>query len=136
MEGGVAVGFGAIDAIITSKVKSAGPGGIPWPVIYEVGGLAVGMFGGKVDVPSEVRDTVLVSSLALLGSRGARLAMSGKLLAGPKAWGGINTADAVGGHAPSAATAARQLRALPGGRGGIGPGGWYAPQREAAGVVG
>jgi len=37
IEKAVALGFGAGDAVVASKVPGMGPGGIPWPVYYEAG---------------------------------------------------------------------------------------------------
>lgn len=135
MEGGIALAVGAGDALVAAKVGGTAPGGIPWPVAYELGGVLVGIIGGKVGVPTEARDTVLLSSLALLGARGARVAMAGKLLSGPAAWGGVNTADAVGGGSHTMTAGAKRPQLVAAARGG-GPGGWYAPTSEAAGVVG
>lgn len=144
LEGSVALGFGAADALIASKVVGTGPGGIPWPVLFEGAGVAVGFFGSKVGVPVEVRDTTLIAALALAGTRLTRSALAGKLMSGPKAWGG----DAHGGDYfaggdysdPSVGggrATTRSIRALPGSRGG----GWsvsggFVPLAEAPGVAG
>jgi hypothetical protein len=144
LEGGVALGFGAGDALIAGKVAGMGPGGIPWPVLYEGAGVAVGFFGSKVGVPVEVRDTLLISSLSLAGARVTRAALAGKLMSGPKAWGGegdvggdYSFADSSSGGG-RALPAARSIRALPGSRvgGGWSVSGGFVPLAEAPGVAG
>lgn len=147
----VAVGFGAGDALVTAKVKGMGPGGIPWPVLYEGVGVVAGLFGSKVGIPPAVRDSVLISSLALAGSRLSRVAMAGKLMTGPKAWGGdsaggdFNFGDpsqATGGAAlpagsfPAAFAGRPGLRALTGRGGGWSISGAQVPFAEAPGVLG
>ena len=142
LEGGIAVGFGAGDALVASKVAGTGPGGIPWTVYYEAAGVATMLFGAKVGVSAEVRDTVGIAALSLAGARVTRAAVAGKLMAGPKAWGGDgeggdfygDPGDGAGGGAPSS----RSIRALPGSNRG---GGWsvtggYVPLAEAPGVAG
>ena len=130
--------------MVAAKVARMGPGGIPFPVYYEAAGLALGFFGDKVGVGAEIRDTVLVSSLALLGSRVARAGLAGKLMAGPKAWGGegdgyanIGAGGGEGGDydlggVPGGGRS--RVRMLPGARGG-GFSVWPVSQ-EAPGVAG
>jgi len=119
VEGAVAVGFGAADAMVQSKTGT-GPGGVPWVVIFEGAGAAAGLFGDKIGVPSEMRDPLAFASLSLIGARLAHAAQAGTLAQGPKAWGG-----AVGGYSPNAAlnpmpqgvlpaSAAASIRLLPG----------------------
>lgn len=144
MEKGVAFAFGAGDAVIAAKAPGMGPGGIPWPVYYEAAGLAVGFFGGKVGVSETTRDTVLIAALAQLGARGARVAMAGKLMQGPKAWGGaeggygsgdvLSPGDAGTGGAGAGAGRPRLLTAGKSAQGG-GFSVWPVSQ-EAPGVAG
>jgi hypothetical protein len=145
LEGGVALGFGAGDALIASKVSKMGPGGIPFPVYYEAAGVAAMLFGNKIGISPEVRDVVGIAALSLAGARVTRAALAGKLMSGPKAWGGdahggdfFSADPGTGGGGPAAAfPTSRTIRALPGGRGG----GWsvsggYVPIAEAPGVAG
>lgn len=147
LEGGVALGFGAGDALIAAKVAGMGPGGIPWPVYYEAAGIAAGLFGSKLGIPAEVGDVAMIAALSLGGARLTRSALAGKLMVGPKAWGGdAHGGDYSGGYLDGgvatggvAFATPRSIRALPGiaGRGG----GWsvsggYVPLAEAPGVAG
>lgn len=150
LEGGVALGFGAGDALIASKVAGMGPAGIPWPVYYEAAGVAAGLFGRKVGIPAEVGDVAMIAALSLGGARLTRAALAGKLMSGPRAWGGdAHGGDYTGGYLDGSGGLAtggvaayatpRSIRALPGiaGRGG----GWsvsggYVPLAEAPGVAG
>lgn len=140
----MAAGFGAGDALVTSKVAGAGPGGIPWSVYYEGAGIAAMLFGGRVGIPAEVRDSVGLSAIALAGARLTRAALSGKLMSGPQAWGGdqlvggdYSLADGSGGGAALPGAHVARIRALSAGRGG----GWnttgdLVPFKEAPGVMG
>lgn len=136
--GAVAVGFGAIDAVVSAKVAQA-PLGVPAPVWLEGLGVAAGWFGGKVGIDADIRDPLLVSSLALAGSRLTRVAMAGKLAQGPRAWGGDMDAAA------AALPAAGGRGSLPAGRPAVralGPGAvggslsLYPPLQERSGVAG
>lgn len=137
VESGIAVGFGAADALITAKVTGAGPGRIPWPVYFEAAGVAAGFFGDKVGIPTEVRDVVGISALALAGSRLARVAMAGNLAKGPSAWGGDYTLPAAtstgGGGGGALPSSRRNIRQLPG-MGGVST--WDLTASEAPGVAG
>jgi hypothetical protein len=139
-EGGIAVGFGAADALVTAKITTKGPGNIPWPVYLEGAGIAAGFFGEKVGLPVEVRDTVMVSALALAGARLTRVAMAGNLAKGPSAWGGDYNLPAAaasgaggGGNTPLLGGGRRNIRALPG-VGGVST--WDAGAFEQPGVAG
>ena len=144
IEKAVALGFGAGDAVVASKVPGMGPGGIPWPVYYEAAGLAIGFFGNKVGVSEATRDTVLIAALAQLGARGARVAMAGKLMLGPRAWGGAeggyasgdmtSPGDAGTGGAP--AMSAGRPRLLAGARAQGGGFSVWPVSQEAPGVAG
>jgi hypothetical protein len=89
-----------------------------------------------------VRDTLLLSALGLAGARVTRAAIAGKLMVGPKAWGG----DAHGGDFMAGDIAAggdydasmggagrSRVRALPGRGGGFS---LYPVSQEAPGVAG
>lgn len=88
-EAAVAVGFGAADAFVTAKVSGAAPGGIPWPVVLEGVGLLGGLFGDKVGLGADVHQPLFFAAASLAGARLTRAAVSGKLMSGPKAWGGV-----------------------------------------------
>lgn len=142
VEGGVAVGFGAADALIAAKVTGTGPGRVPWPVYFEAAGIAAGFFGDKVGIPTEVRNTAMVSALALAGARLTRVALAGRLAQGPSAWGGDFIAGASGdpslasgggGSTPLLGGGRRNIRALPG-MGGVST--WDSSAFEAPGVAG
>lgn len=91
----VAVGVGAADALAAAKIPQA-PLGVPAPVWLEALAVGLGFWGERVGIRGQSKDALLVSGLALAGARLTRVAMTGKLAAGPRAWGGDNTA-AVGG---------------------------------------
>lgn len=136
VESGLAVGFGAADALITAKVRGAGPGRIPWPVYFEAAGVAAAFFGDKVGITGEVRDVVGISALALAGSRLARVAMAGNLAKGPSAWGGdynLPAATGGGGGGQALPSSRRNIRQLPG-MGGVST--WDLTASEAPGVAG
>jgi hypothetical protein len=142
LEGGVALGFGAGDALVASKVTGMGPGGIPWTVYYEAVGIAAGLFGDKVGLSSEIRDPLLFSALSLAGVRATRAALAGKLMSGPKAWGGHGeggdvfgtwAGDPGSGGMAYPAIAGPRVRAMPGRGGGFSV--WPVTQ-EAPGVAG
>lgn len=151
LHGGVALGFGAADAFVSSKVAQMGPGGIPFSVYLEAAGVVAGIWGDKVGVSADVRDPLLLSALGLAGARLTRAAMANKLMAGPKAWGGdpfygtstggdFNSVggmyDGSGGAAQTPAIAARSVRLLPG-RAAVGGGySLYPASQEAPGVAG
>jgi hypothetical protein len=146
-EAAVAVGFGAADALVAAKVKGLGPGKIPWPVYLEGAGIAAGLFGDKVGIGTEIRDSVLFASLTLAGSRVTRVAMAGALLKGPAAWGGAggdptySLSAGQGGDQLSdgAGGGTRSVRLLAGRRapsGGVGGASIYPAMSEMAGVAG
>lgn len=143
VEGAVAAGFGAADALVAAKVKGTGPGGIPWAVLLEGAGIAIGLVGEKVGIQSEVRDPILFASLTLAGARLSRAASSGNLMSGPKAWGGV-AADTYrpamgaggGGGAAFRDGSTANLRLLPGRTAGMGPFTTSPTLFEAAGVTG
>jgi hypothetical protein len=140
-----AVAFGAGDALVTGKVTGSGPGGIPWPVLYEGAGVVAGFFGEKVGIPAQVRDSVLISSLALAGARLTRAALAGKLMSGPKAWGGDHAyggdysslSDGSGGGGQAVLPGPARLRVMNQARGGgFSLTGSAVPFLEPAGVAG
>jgi hypothetical protein len=148
LHGGVAVGVGAADALLTSKVSRRGPGGISFAVYLEALSVAAGLWGGRVGVDADVRDSLLLAGLTLGGARLTNAAAKGQLMAGPKAWGGdpfygTSTGGDYGqggmfdnaGGAPSL-PAPRAVRVLPG-RAAVG-GGYsiYPATQEAPGVAG
>ena len=140
----VAVGFGAGDALVTSKAVGTGPGGVPWPVLYEGAGVLAGFFGEKVGVRGAARDALLISSLTLVGARLTRNALAGRLMAGPKAWGGDYDASSSvstgGGPAPLAQLPGpaklRMLNQAGARGGGFSIAGASVPFFEPAGVAG
>jgi hypothetical protein len=139
LEKSVALGFGAGEALVAGKVAGSGPGGIPWPVYYEAAGVAAMLFGDKIGIQAEVRDTVGIAALSLAGARVTKAALAGKLMSGPKAWGGDGEGGDLFAADPGAAAGggARSIRQLQNGRGG----GWsvtgtYVPLAEAPGVAG
>ena len=123
MEAGLAVGIGAADAAIAKKVTGTGPGKVPWAVYFEAAGIAAGVFGGTLGLGSDIRDPILISSLALAGQRATRYAMAGVLM-NPAGWagaGGDGDSGAyfpAGGYAPPVPALTGAHRALPMGRGG------------------
>jgi hypothetical protein len=135
-----AAGLGALEAAVGTR---PGPMGISAAVYTEGAGLAVGFFGGMLGIPAELRDGVLSGALALAAKRVTSAAISGKLLAGPKAWGGD------GDSYPAIAGGDYGGDGLQGGGGGrvfrgagprlLGRGGGfslYPVSQEAAGVAG
>lgn len=137
LHGGVAIAVGAADALVTANVKQMGPGGIPFPVYLEAGAIVLGLVGDKVGVPSDARDALLISGLALGGARLTRVAAKGSLMAGPKAWGGDFTGDPGTGGAPSQQIPARPgVRLLPSRAQAGGGFGIYPATQEASGIAG
>jgi hypothetical protein len=143
MHGGIALAVGAGDALVTSKVTGTGPGGIPWAVYFESAAVAAGIFGGKIGIDADVRDPLLLSGLALAGARLTRVAAVGKLMSGPKAWGGeggdFGSADASlasGGRGIAAIAGRPAVRLLPGRAAVGGSISLYPAQQEMAGVAG
>jgi hypothetical protein len=146
LESGVAVGFGAVDALADTKgTTNWGTGALnqKWSLVLEVGGLLVAMFGSKVGIHStDITTPVGVSSLALLGRRAARYSMAaggvGNLFR-PGAWAGMGGegGDFVGGG--NGDSSVIQLAAGGGkydrvpGRGGFPT---YPPTAEAPGIAG
>lgn len=147
IHGGVALGFGAADALISAKVGQSGPLGVPVPVYLEGAAIAAGLWGDKVGLSADVRDPLLLSALGLAGARLTRVAIRGQLTQGPRAWGGDLdvSADAAGrggegGGGRSAAIAqlpARSgVRMLPGRAAVGGAFSLYPGAQESAGVAG
>lgn len=118
VEGGIGVGFGAVDALVATKVTTKGPGGISWPVYLEGAGVLAGLFGNKIGLNTEHADALAISALTLAGARLARAAATGALMQGPRAWGGDGDASAMfdsGASAPALpGSAAASIRLLPG----------------------
>jgi hypothetical protein len=140
MEAGLAVGFGAADAAITKKVTGTGPGKIPWSVYFEAAGIALGFFGGTLGLGADVRDPVLISSLALAGQRATRYAMAG-VLTNPAGWAGAGGDGGDGGpYFPAGGASVPSFRASGAGRsaGRLGRGGYPVQivAKEAGGVAG
>jgi len=135
VESAIAAGFGAGDALIQAKVKTKGPGNIPWGVIYEASGIAVGFFGDKVGLGADVRDSVLLASMALAGARLTRVSLAGNLAKGPSAWGGDFMSDPGGAAGGGAAVPAHPSVRLLAGHGGDSLPGTY-PVMESPGVAG
>lgn len=147
LHGGVAIGIGAADALVTSKVSQRGPGGISFAVYLEAAAIAVGLWGSKVGVDAEVRDSALLSGLTLAGARLTNAAAKGQLMAGPKAWGGdpfygTSTGGDAGDLAAGGMAGARFAPAPPAVRvlpGKVAAGGGYAlypATQESPGVAG
>lgn len=146
-EAAVAVGFGAADALVASKISRTLPGGISAVTALEIGGVAVGLWGDKLGLSAEIHDPIFFSSAALLGARLTRAASAGKLLAGPSAWGGVGgdptyalSAGAAGGDMlPSGGVPSRSVRLLAGRRAGsaaVGGASVYPAISESPGVAG
>lgn len=144
LHGGVAIGIGAADALVTSKVAQRGPGGISFAVYLEAAAIAVGLWGSKVGVDAEVRDAALLSGLTLAGARITNAAAKGQLMAGPKAWGGDpyygtstggDGGDLAAGGAP-ARMAPASVRVLPGKAATGGGYSLFPASQEAPGVAG
>jgi hypothetical protein len=149
VEPGIALGFGALDGVITSKAGTTGWGGASgmfnqkWSLVLELAGVAAGAWGRKVGLSTEVREPLLYTSLGLLGVRGARYAMAGNLTK-PGSWAGMGGDDSnVGGDAFG------NLLTVQGGgapagpvgpalkiRGGVGGYPVYPPTAEAPGIAG
>jgi hypothetical protein len=143
LHGGIALGFGAVDALVSSKVTQA-PAGIPASVILEGVGVAAGLWGDKVGLDADVRDPLLLGALAMAGARLTRAAAAGKLMAGPKAWGGdpFYSTSTGGDFADPGMGGARSMPAPPAVRvlpGQVARGGGYQlypASQEAPGVAG
>jgi hypothetical protein len=145
LESGVAAGFGVADAFVQSKGGTLPGIGGRWPqgLYLELAGVAVGMFGGKVGVPADVRDPLFCVSVGFAAARATRYAMAGKLTQ-PATWAGMGgeggDGDAGAGSVISLGTggAGRPGQRLIGRGGGFGAGtGLYAgPLQEAAGTAG
>jgi hypothetical protein len=147
LESGIAVGFGAVDAVVDTKgTTNWGAGALNqrWSLVLEVGGLLAAMFGSKVGLhSSEVTTPIGVASLTLLGRRAARYATAaggvGNLFK-PGQWAGMGGegGDFVGGG-NGGDSSILQLGAGGGkfdripGRGGY-P--LYPPTAEAPGIAG
>lgn len=145
IHGGVALGFGAADALISAKVATSGPFGVPVPVLLEGAAVAAGLWGDKVGLPADVRDPLLLSALGLAGARLTKVALRGQLASGPRAWGGdLDLAADAGGRGGDAGRsgAIAQLPARSGVRmlpGRVAVGGafsLYPGAQESAGVAG
>jgi len=111
---------------------------VPWPVILEGAGVGVGFFHRQLKLDADLADPLFLSALTLAGARLTRNALSGKLLQGPRAWGGAEGGvPAFGGVAGGGALPARPaIRALPS-RVAVGGGfNLYPATQETAGVAG
>jgi hypothetical protein len=86
-EAAISAGFGAADAAVSAR-GGLGPGKMPWALYLEGAGAAAGLWGGMLKLSGEVRDTLLISSLTLLGRRATIYGMKGALTK-PALWGGI-----------------------------------------------
>jgi hypothetical protein len=131
-----AAGIGAIEAAVGAR---PGPAGISAAVYTEAAGLALGFFGGAVGLPAELRDGIMFGSLALAAKRVTGAAMTGKLMQGPKAWGGDGDsypAIAGGGDYMGGGGNARIFGAGPRLLGRGGGFSLYPVSQEAAGVAG
>jgi hypothetical protein len=139
LDAGVAVGFGVIDQMVTTKAVKKGPGNIPWGAYLEGGAVALGFFGQHVGVPADARDPLLLLGLGFAAARGTRAAMAGNL-GKLSAWGGdsgtggdgdgsVMQQVASGGRGP-----AKQLGR--GGGFGANTGIYQGPLQEAAGTAG
>lgn len=146
-EAAVAIGFGAVDAFVTAKVTATAPGGIPLPVVVEGAGVLGGLFGDKIGLGADIHQPLFFASAALLGARLTRAAVSGKLMSGPKAWGGVGgdptyaLSAGMGGDqlALGGAGGSRSVRLLAGRRAGasaVGGASVYPAVSEAPGVAG
>lgn len=119
VEGAVAAGVGAADAFISDKA-GAGPGGIPWNVLYEGGVLAVGLFGDKLGISAEIRDPMAFAGITIAARRLVKAADAGTLAQGPKAWGatarGAYSSGVAAANTPPSLpyNAAASIRLLPG----------------------
>ena len=141
--GAVAFGFGAADALVTSRLTKLGPGGIPFSVYLEAAGVVAGVWGDKVGLNADVRDPLLLSALGLAGARLTRATLSNKLMAGPRAWGGDYLSAGgdgdysmlAAGGSPALVAAPGRVRLLPG-RAVGGSIGIYPAQQEMAGIAG
>jgi len=89
--GAVAIGLGAVDAYVATKVTARGPAGVPWQVILEGGAAGAALFHRQLGIDADIADPLGISALTLIGARTMRIALAGKLMAGPAAWGGDNT---------------------------------------------
>lgn len=143
-EGVIAALAGAGDALVTSKVSIHLPGGVPPAVAYEGLLIVGGLFGDKVGISREHADAALIAGLTLGGARVTRVALAGKLMSGPAAWGGAGgdptyalSAGSSGGDQLAAGGAgARSVRLLAGRRAGVGGASIYPAMSEAPGVAG
>jgi hypothetical protein len=138
MESLTAVGFGVVYDQVATRVTQKLPGGISADVGVLAAGALIGFFGQKVGLGADVRDPILMGTLALAGAKGSRLARAGTLMK-PSQWGsavGGYDGFAAGGAAPAVAAGrnwAPGVRRL--GRGGMGMQSIYNAYPESGGVA-